>query len=742
MERYKKLEKKINDIKERGSAYYRARVIQKTLQEFTQLENDARKPSSSAESSRTQSQTSRAPSGPSQRGASSSRKPSPVPPTAPSTTQRRPSQTTKPRETLPTQQQKTAKTLILMAKDALNLLNPQEKKELTSLKSTLPQFLNQIKKYDLTQFTVDINGTKVKFNIARSKDGKFFRIHFKAENTEGYESNIVSKTESPWNDEGLMFLDSKGKRTTKLPQNTKFNYDKIRYNIQNPEDPKDKGVIAKKITEILKKGPQAFVRHRELLKSLAQQFNLENLKVDEKRIIHLPNGITIVGYGVKEGSPRPNIMIYKGTKPICYRIGKRFYYANKILSPDHASYGRRMAELMIGDNMLENAFDGIKYSPEKGRFLFTPKALADFKAALNQLYKFTAPSVRKKGWGGIFKGGVEVRLMASGEFRVKFPEGVIYYSPSTPDLIGFFEEIPGQGKGITYYRESKDLLLSRKDYEELRKEKEAKAKPKAERKSRPNERTEAQKARELQQEIRTQRTQREKKEAQDLYKGLLNNKYKSIARYTKDNVIQIDTGNDYRKRNLIMKTKIHELLDLEKVADRVLDITINGDNGKPVRKARYYPGQKTAYLLDRAGKQTNNRVKFYPGDRITLDFKPATKELFDKRNNHRKQETNFQDIENLRLLNKISSLIEKFKEFGGKVQDLDLSKLKKYLQEKNIKEKFFNPNRLLEDFYLRGDVFINLKSKFNELAPIIIQTLETAIARKTLAKKKADESKK
>jgi len=386
----------------------------------------------------------------------------------------------------------------------------------------------------------------------------------------------------------------------------------------------------------------------------------------------------------------PNFAIFKDGKTICFMQdtgnGKsELMYARELGRNERPPYNRRMVELMKYNVMLPKALAQVTNHPKTKNIIFsTPSALNDFKTALIGMAKMSKFD-NKPGWDWeAMYGGKTVQFdrkgtSMDGKFRIQVGNNVMYFDTTMPNHIGL-EQAGENGKKEVLYRSDSDFLFTPKEQKQNDK-RQAMLKT---RRAKEQEKKRQEEARGKAEKARAQ------KEAKRMLRGrvnkLINPKFKNLVKASEDDPksFTVKAGEkDKKGLNLINNTPIHKLLALEKSKTEVILITIKGAPGKPPRKAMYYPGQKTAYEVNSKGKQTNNRIKFYNGDTISLNFKEPEANDYANLNMDKDKNRVFpvERIEASKLFTQLKENVMRFKEKGGKLSDLNLKPLRKYIKE-------------------------------------------------------------
>jgi len=455
-----------------------------------------------------------------------------------------------------------------------------------------------------------------------------------------------------------------------------------------PTRPKEK--LSHLLGKVFEGGYDSFQKHKGEIVKILKSLDIKPGRQDQVAWYDLPGGFSVGHVNWSKADDMPNFAIFKDGKTICFMQdtgnGKsELMYARELGRNERPPYNRRMVELMKYNVMLPKALAQVTNHPKTKNIIFsTPSALNDFKTALIGMAKMSKFD-NKPGWDWeAMYGGKTVQFdrkgtSMDGKFRIQVGNNVMYFDTTMPNHIGL-EQAGENGKKEVLYRSDSDFLFTPKEQKQNDK-RQAMLKT---RRAKEQEKKRQEEARGKAEKARAQ------KEAKRMLRGrvnkLINPKFKNLVKASEDDPksFTVKAGEkDKKGLNLINNTPIHKLLALEKSKTEVILITIKGAPGKPPRKAMYYPGQKTAYEVNSKGKQTNNRIKFYNGDTISLNFKEPEANDYANLNMDKDKNRVFpvERIEASKLFTQLKENVMRFKEKGGKLSDLNLKPLRKYIKE-------------------------------------------------------------
>lgn len=473
---------------------------------------------------------------------------------------------------------------------------------------------------------------------------------------------------------------------------------------------KNKQILSKYLDDIAK-NPDKFSKLRSYINltisTLCREMGVDLNNVKKGQFVNLPGGYRMAIHKWKNNQDKmPNAIIYKGKELVCYRdygvlrqgnsgmeLGNRQAQMIKCLDqfPKTFTVSNNKFRVLNKENFAMLAIDITRYSAQKQ----WSENLSNCRISYNPSNK-------------------QITLVARGV------PGKIVFNPSDPHNIRMVPEGKTSSKAvdISTYQESPKEKKARKNEEIKRQEKkveQAKAKIRLEQAKRKK-------------QLEADRKKIEKKALRDKVSKSINSKFKKLVKLGKEsNSFTVKAEkNDRKGLRLINNTKIHELLSLTQNKREVVMITLKGPKGP--RKAMYYPGQKTAYEVDSKGKQTNNRVKFYNGDTITLDFKDPESKDYANLNRDKKVSSPEKIIGN-ELAHDLGEKIQEFKKLKGKLSDLDLKPLNKY---KNIKG--YDPKNILNMSNWAGKKGQELLRRIGNKKAIQILEDEFAVIHKGLVK--------
>ncbi len=396
--------------------------------------------------------------------------------------------------------------------------------------------------------------------------------------------------------------------------------------------PKQK--LTQLLNQLLKINESTFNKASSQISKLVSRLNLKPIE-GKTQILQLPGGFKIAYLKWKDyPDVRPSMMIFKGTRLICFKTeGRQFQYAHNLAQGESFSYTRRMAELVKSNIVLDKALAQI-FMIAGNRLAFRTKGgLKNFQSALVNLARFTAPD--KNSWHVHYptaQADVSFRRVVGGHafFTINTPHGTIYFYTRNKDYIGFPDIDKGKVKGVIYWK-ADDFNLTKAERIAVEK-KEKEAKEKSAKKKMEREKAAREKAAHEKEEIAKKRMMeilrkeaKEKSAKKATMNKLLNPDFKNLVKFDKDNPqkFTLDAGKSSEAKRLINRTRIHELLNLKSLTDKEVRIKITGAKG--VREGIYTPGDKTCYLVE-SGNKTKNRLKFYDKDTFEISMKPFKKE--------------------------------------------------------------------------------------------------------------------
>jgi hypothetical protein len=492
-----------------------------------------------------------------------------------------------------------------------------------------------------------------------------------------------------------------GSRTPKVKPTTKPKGSPEGSKEKVPTNPKEK--LSYLLGKVLDGGYDSFQKNKGEITNLLKSLNIKPGRQNQSAGYDLPGGFTVGHVNWSKGEGMPNFAIFKGGQTLCYMQdmgqGKmELSFARELGQNERPGYNRRMVELMKANVLLPKALSQIKAHPKTKRLTFAnPSALNDFKSALLIMAKMSRLD-KKAGpdWEAVY-GGKNIQFERSGEslngaFKIRVGNNIMHFDTASPNRIGVEEPgWKGNGeKGISY-RSDGDFLFTPKEQKQNDKM-DSMLKPKAKEKPTKAKKTVDKKA--LGRDVERALGKLPDKSLKIKVGKLVNSKFKKLILQSKSNQKALTVKakkNDKKGLSLIKKTPIHELLKLDTIKNEVVMLTITGASGKSPRKAMYYPGQKTAYVLDDKGKQTPNRVKFHNGDTISLDFKdPEAKDYANlNRDKNKAQVFSAERIEGREVFSEYDESVTKFGKLKGKLSDLNLNSLAKY------KSASYNPKKIL-----------------------------------------------
>lgn len=468
-----------------------------------------------------------------------------------------------------------------------------------------------------------------------------------------------------------------------------------------PTEPKEK--LSYLLGKVMKGGREAFEKNKSEITKLIESLDIKPGAEDQATSMDLPGGFTLghVNWPKRAGK-MPNFAIFKDGETVCYMQDNggakpELVHARELGQNERPDFGRRVAELIKCNVMLPKALSQIKEHPTGKNIIFAnPMALNDFKMALITMAKMSQTD--KPSWEANY-GGKTVQFERKGPmdgvFKIQVNGKMMYFNTADPNRIGLEQPAKNGGKEVSYW-DAGDFLLSpkeqaRSDRREsilkkretvIQKEKQAEEKARAEKKAQE----------ETARELREIKKEFEKSDNAKVDR-LIDPKFKNLVSKSVQKSITIKADEkDKQGLALINNTTIDKLIDLKKIRTEMASITIKGAPGKPDRKGLYYPGQKTIYEVDAAGKQTNNRMKFYNGDTISFEFKNPEKSDEAKLNNDKSAENSVERIEARVVFDNLTRSITEFVgKFKGKIGDLDLKSLNQF-KDKN---KNYDPSKIL-----------------------------------------------
>lgn len=400
--------------------------------------------------------------------------------------------------------------------------------------------------------------------------------------------------------------------------------------------------------------------------------------VQRTQYIDLPGGyrMSVQKWTVNQDK-MPNAIIYKGKDLMCYR-DYGVLRKGDLRNMDSAS---RTAQIVKCLDQFPKSF-----RVANGAFQITNQD--NFVLMGIDFAKF---SRQDKPWTARLA-SCRISYNPADKLVVIQPRGLTYkvvFNPGNTNKISFIKE--GSSKPDVW-----DMQQWVEKPKDQKARLETEARQKAEKQKAAKEKKRAEEKKRLQEALlradreQAQREIKEIKEIKEKVNKFVNPEFKKLVKAgDKPNSFTVQAEkNDKKGLSLINNTPIHKLLALDKSKTEVVMLTIKGAKGKPDRKAMYYPGQKTAYEVDSKGKQTNNRVKFYNGDTISLDFKKPEAKDYANLNRDKKVHSP-ERIEGFRAFKELKESVQKFEKLKGTLKDLNLKPLEKY------KSASYDPKKIL-----------------------------------------------
>jgi hypothetical protein len=299
----------------------------------------------------------------------------------------------------------------------------------------------------------------------------------------------------------------------------------------------------------------------------------------------------------------PNIVIYKNGKLICFQTGTAETGTSLRTPAEATPRNLKVANVIKGHAVVSDLRKNlVEVAGGKEKFKSIAKmnefkvALKDFAKSLNRR---TLDNARGKYALVINSGGTDVyfknRGNGQGEYKIKVGASIYFFDTQT-GKIGTAQDVKGKITDKGYSNEIKVLTKGEKKGMDKAKEDKARvAKYKEGRKQM-------------------------KAHMHDTPDGYVKFNDKDPYEFT----ITANKKNPEHKK--LLRKSIGSVLDLKKVKDKVLYITVTDAKGKNPRQAMYFPGDKHPYLIVKGTvrRQKRYRLKYYNGDKIKVQFKKPT----------------------------------------------------------------------------------------------------------------------
>jgi len=324
----------------------------------------------------------------------------------------------------------------------------------------------------------------------------------------------------------------------------------------------------------------------------------------------LPGGYSIALYKWKQKpNEKPNAMIYKGTKLVCYR------YKNALHAPrgdESIDKGRSYAEMVKSFHLLPQMF-----YVEKGVMMIRNGKQNDFNKLTGDITKYC----KRADWATTINGCDLQYTHSQGQLKIK-PHGTdFHFAVRPPDT------------NLTIYKGGKqvDDNLVRNETGEEKVQRAKKIKEEAAKRKKA-----AEKIQKEQEKLRKAKMKMDKR---------VTSKYKRIVKFNEKNPYEFTVESKNKAQDkLIRKTSITKLLNLVSKGQRcneIVMVKIKGPKGE--KEGMYYPGQKTCYEM-KNGRQTKKRLTFYKGDKMKVSFKKPNLEDYKKLNPRLKRKIKKPDL--------------------------------------------------------------------------------------------------
>lgn len=426
-----------------------------------------------------------------------------------------------------------------------------------------------------------------------------------------------------------------------------------------------KGKISLLLTKIEKGGMEAFQVLSDKLVGLVNSLNLKPNQEDSSQMFDLPNGykVSLIKWpaSMKKSYLLTN-MIFSGPngKTICFRQGIQWRHSEA----PHTSndIGHVSAEIVKSNAAIPGAIDGIvkhgdkvafKHNVHERTFKDSLKYLAA-NAKLDNPIKLRNANITYKN----YEFTIEASIKGVGN-------RVMIYNPRTDSL----QTVTYKGSKESGRTEFGSMnQREQKEYDQNIKDNKEKS------------------------EAATKRKKYDEGIAKT--KGMLNDQYvkKGYVKFDEyhpkttvdTNKFTIDapkgkTQVENRERAKLLNMRIDQLLQLNRVTDKVMRITITSKDkkGKEVKKeGMYWPGQKTAYMLDKKGNQTRRRLTYKNGDTINYQMVEPTADLRKSLTTTDRNKQRVPTAEKIKMndnAGKTVAQLKEFKKLGGKATDLPKS---------------------------------------------------------------------
>lgn len=426
--------------------------------------------------------------------------------------------------------------------------------------------------------------------------------------------------------------------------------------------------------------------HKEML---SQKIELDELldklkpKENTDQSINLPGGynITYVKWTGKQAKWRPEFVISKGTKILLISNNKKLNY------PEHFDpFVVKVATIINGNAVMQNVMS--KFNVDKLKF-YSKENIKDFTSVLKNMVQNSGDEPWTKAFPNI-NASIHCKKINKNHavFTVIMGKLKITYDTRTPNKIGY----PNPNKGVKapFWYDINKMQISDKDRQAVEKKAEDKKRERAlKRKTLKEDKFNTERAGVAQTMIESH-DKSVKEESRGNLNRLLTDKFpKKHIKFDKDPktfMVDIDPKKDRRALRKLNSIRIHDLLKLQNLKDKVVRVKI-GD-----REGMYYPGQQTCYEIDKkTGKQkppqNKNRIKFGNREKIIVTVSTPNKtdfaQLNDRDRNDQKYISNKEMLFNIlnftEIRGKVHDLIKGFIDSKGKFKDLqELGKTKKY----------------------------------------------------------------
>ncbi|MFC1810994.1 hypothetical protein ACFLZH_05825, partial [Patescibacteria group bacterium] len=444
--------------------------------------------------------------------------------------------------------------------------------------------------------------------------------------------------------------------------------------------------------------------------------------------VDLPDGYSVAKMKLpKDKSGFTSEVILKGEKLICYKDYMGWHHAEDIGPHGRIdSVGKqalRIAQIIKCNALLPRAMHQMIESPP-GKISFkNPQAKKDFRMALKGMARFSGRNVKT--------------------FMARFKMAKVIFNRSSNPEHGEFEiilNVGGLQKTLFYNTASDRLGIATFDKNSVLTSKygteEVGAWSPEQSKKFDKDQSTLKKARERRSRRLESKLGTENKIAvtTDLIsKGAIEKG--AIARISETSFTVKSTTREGKK--YIGKARIHKLLNLRAVKGKLVYITITSKKGR-VKKGLYIPGQKTAYKLDKRGRQRRKRLTFKNGDKISVRYAPPPKNLKKIVNRRDRRVLKVETMATYSRLRNYEAKFRKYKLMGGSEK-----KLAQFTKNEKLKSLFTKyPSKGKKDFdalkKIREQVGKVIAAEGEKTAVALIHAEDKAIDKAITAQRKAN----